>query len=32
MTLGEWILVGFGVLVLVGILLFLDAWWRGDGD
>jgi hypothetical protein len=32
MTLGEWILIGFGVLVLVGILLCLDAWWRRNGD
>jgi hypothetical protein len=32
MTLGEWILVGFGVLVLVGGALFVDAWWRSNGD
>ena len=31
MTLGEWLLIGFAVLVIVGGALWLDAWWR-DGD
>jgi hypothetical protein len=32
MTLGEWLLIGFAVLLVVGAALFVDAWWRGDGD
>ena len=32
MTTGEWLLIGVAVLVIVGGALWLDAWWRGNGD
>jgi hypothetical protein len=35
MTVGEWLLIGLAVLVVVGGALWLDAWFRspnGDGD
>ena len=30
MTLGQWLVVGFVVLLVVGCVLVVQAWWRAN--